>query len=159
MARSPDNLPFATIGDQLDDAVVVADAEGRIRWTNPAFHKLCGYTVKEVRGRKPGDFLQGEETDSGTAAALREAVRGGLALKTEILNYHKNGTPYWASISLNPIRDNDGGLLGFVAVERDRTLQRSEIVSMERQIVEVYSALLREVREAEGDGNTGAPGP
>lgn len=133
---------FTDAGSHFSDAIVITDAGGLIEWTNNAFHMLCGYSKKDVLGSRPGDFLQGEKTNPETVRALREARVKGEYINTEILNYHKNGQPYWVSISIIPIRDDDDVLKGFISVERDITEQRRQAAEMEKQIVQVYTALL-----------------
>ena len=108
-----ENKPFTDAGSHFSDAIVVTDADGLIEWTNHAFHLLCGYSKKEVLGSRPGDFLQGENTNPETVRALRDARVKGEYINTEILNYHKNGHPYWVSISITPIRDDDDALKAY----------------------------------------------
>lgn len=99
-------------------AMVTTDRDGKIIGFNTAFTALCGYTLEEVRGRRPGDFLQGPLTDPRDAAELGRAVREGVSVTREIVNYHKNGTPYRVLVKINPVYDADGEVAGFTAVER-----------------------------------------
>jgi PAS domain S-box-containing protein len=111
-----------TIDEMLrgsDDPVVVTDGDGLVSWVNSAFESMCGYAGAEVRGRKPGHMLQGAKTDPSTAARLREAVRAGRPCCEEIINYRKNGEPYWVAISITPILDVDRKPRCFVAFERE----------------------------------------
>ena len=155
-----ERLRFKEVAERMPEAVVVTDDKGRIAWTNPAFHELCGFTPEEVKGRKPGSFLQGSDTDPETIRALRKAVKRESAFRTEILNYHKDGHPYWASVSITPMRDAKGALEGFVAIECDVTAKRERFDSLEEQVVHVYSALLTvESEHASSPGFTTAPFP
>ena len=108
-----ENKPLTDAGSHFSDAIVVTDADGLIEWTNHAFDMLCGYSKKEVLGSRPGDFLQGENTNQETVRALRDARVKGEYINTEILNHHKNGHPYWVSISITPIRDDDDALKAY----------------------------------------------
>lgn len=100
------------------DACVVTDLEGRVQWVNLAFTDMCGYRIEELVGQKPGRILQGPGTDPETAKAMSKAIRRQTFCTQEILNYHKDGQPYWASISISPIFDPDGKARAFVALER-----------------------------------------
>ena len=133
---------FKQLARQLSEAVVLTDTKGCITWTNRAFRRLCGYTLKEVLGRKPGHFLQGKHTNKKTVRALHSAVKNGTAIQVEIVNYHKNGTPYWASVSITPIMGKKDQLEGFVAIEKDTTAQHQQLTSLETEVVQVYNALL-----------------
>jgi PAS domain S-box-containing protein len=107
---------FARI--DAEPARVETDPLGHIVATNPAFSALCGYAFSEIRGKKPGSFLQGELTEAGQVKRLREAIRAKQPVEVEITNYHKNGNPYRVRISVEPVFDQNGTHLGFRATER-----------------------------------------
>lgn len=96
---------------------VETDAEGRITAINPAFIQLCGYTFEELRGRKPGGLLQGPDSDPAVVSQLREAVRQGQGCEANLINYHKDGSPYRVKIELTAVHGEDGALKGFRAAE------------------------------------------
>lgn len=139
-----ENLALKTIAKQMSEAVVLADRNGRITWVNPAFEKLCGYAPSEVLGKEPGKILQGEETDPETARELSVAVKEGLSLRTDILNYHKDGHSYWAKVSIAPIRNAADALLGFIAIERDITSEHENLEELHSEVVELYTSVLLE---------------
>ncbi|PXA05346.1 hypothetical protein DDZ13_00330 [Coraliomargarita sinensis] len=139
-----ENLALKTVAQQMPQAVVLADKTGHITWVNPAFEKLCGYSPKEVIGERPGELLQGEETDPETVNEFRTAIKAGLALRTDILNYHKDGHSYWARVSITPLRSATGSLQGFIAIERDVTQEHNDLKELHGEVVTLYSALLRE---------------
>ena len=66
-----ERIAFKTVAERLPDAVVITDAEGRITWTNQAFHDMCGHSRASVLNQKPGSFLQGSDTDQETVARIR----------------------------------------------------------------------------------------
>jgi PAS domain S-box-containing protein len=101
------------------DAIVMSGPDGLVQWVNPAFSRMCGYTLEELRGKKLGPILQGEKTDRETAARIRKAVHAGRACHETILNYHKSGLPYWVEISITPIGDESGEPFWLVARERE----------------------------------------
>jgi PAS domain S-box-containing protein len=138
-----EDLSFISLARHISDAVVLTDREGCIVWTNHAFHQLCGYSHKQTQGRKPGHLLQGKNTDPATAQALSDAVHSGNYIRTEILNYHKKGHPYWVSVAITPIENDSGDVEGFMAIERDVTDSQLHIHSLEHQVTQVYSALLQ----------------
>ncbi len=122
-----------------DNAVIITDREGYIEWVNEGFTRISGYTLDEVVGRKPGDFLQGAETDPETVAMMSEAIRHGESIKTEIVNYAKDGRPYWLDITISPVYDDQHNLIRFIAIESDITYQKE----MERML----RAALKESRD------------
>jgi PAS domain S-box-containing protein len=115
---------LALVAARTDNGVVLTDAEGRTEWINDGFTRISGYSLEELRGRKPGSLLQGPETDPATIQLMRDALRRGEGFQTEILNYRKDGRTYWLAIEVQPIHDADGRLAHFMAVESDITERR-----------------------------------
>lgn len=105
------------------EGMVMSGPDGLVQWVNPAFSAMCGYSLNELRGKNFGPILQGEQTDHATAERMRRAVHEHRPCTETILNYHKNGTPYWAEVAITSIFDDSGELLWFVAREREVTDQ------------------------------------
>lgn len=102
-----------------NEGFVITCAGGFVRWVNPAFIEMCGYSLEELRGKKLGPILQGERTDRAVADRMRCAVHEHQPCHERILNYHKNGSPYWVEIAITPITDDAGQPQWFVARERE----------------------------------------
>ncbi len=100
------------------EALVVATADGLLEWVNPIFTAMCGYTLEELRGRKPGHILQGPGTDPASVDRIRGALRARRACRETLVNYHKDGTAYRADVRILPVLDDAGEVLWFVAKER-----------------------------------------
>jgi PAS domain-containing protein len=100
------------------EALVVADPLGRIEWVCSGFSAMCGYTLPELRGRRPGEVLQGPETDPAAVWRIREALRSGRMCRETLVNYTKQRTPYRVDIRIGALHDDDGRPLAFVARER-----------------------------------------
>lgn len=121
---------FATlslVANETDNSVIITDANGAIEYVNPGFEKLTGYSFEEIRGRKPGSFLQGKHTSEKTRARIREKLNRQEAFYDEILNYHRNGDPYWISLAINPVFDEHGQLKKYISIQAniDSTKSRS----------------------------------
>ncbi|MFN4100419.1 MAG: PAS domain S-box protein [Pararhodobacter sp.] len=101
--------------------VIVADTRGCIEWVNPAFEECSGWSLAEVRGRKPGSLLQSELTDPATIARIGAALKALEPVSAEILNRKRSGEDYWLKLEIQPRFDKKGRHLGFVAVETDIT--------------------------------------
>ena len=115
---------LSRVASQTTNGVVITDAEGRVEWINEGFTRISGYTLEEMRGRKPGELLQGEATDPATVAEMHAALARREGFAVDILNYAKSGQPYWVRISCNPLLDADGTLQGFIAIESDITEEK-----------------------------------
>jgi len=95
-----------------------------IAFANKAFLDLTGYEESEVLGRNCR-FLQGANTDRETVAALREAVVTGGSIACEILNYKRDGTPFWNAVFIGPVFDESGKLVYQFASQLDVTRRRN----------------------------------
>ncbi len=103
------------------EGMVMCGPDRLVQWVNPAFSEMCGYSLEELRGKNLGPILQGEKTDREAAARMRRAVHEYRPCSETILNYHKNGTPYWVEVAITPILDDAGQPLWLVARERELT--------------------------------------
>ncbi|ATC65580.1 hypothetical protein CMV30_17390 [Nibricoccus aquaticus] len=112
------NSVAALAGQAGAEALVKTDAEGRIEWVNDAFTAMCGYSLDELKGRRPGAVLQGAETDSAAVGRIRDSMLAGRACRETLINYHKDGSAYRVDVRIDPILDEDGRRLCFVARER-----------------------------------------
>jgi PAS domain S-box-containing protein len=137
--KTPRSL--APVAQQLCDGVVLTDTQGRVTWLNPAFTILCGYTLEEMLGRKPGSLLQGPDTDPECVALLRHAIRERRPITVELVNYRKDGEPYTVSIALSPLRTRSGRLTGFMAIERETSETRRTLRRLENEIAQLYGIL------------------
>jgi len=117
---------FVNIIKLTNDIVIITDnrpvdAGGpRIRYVNNAFSDLTGYTAGEVIGKSP-NMLQGEGTSDETKSTIRAALKKEEPVREIILNYGKSGTPYWLDINIIPLRNPQGIVTHFAAIERDVT--------------------------------------
>lgn len=100
-------------------AIVVADVNGMIEWVSPAFSRMCGYSLKELRGNKAGKMLQGAETDPTALEILRNGIRNRLPAHAQLVNYSKDGGRYQVDIELFPTQESDGSYNGFIAIEKE----------------------------------------
>jgi PAS domain S-box-containing protein len=112
---------LALIAARTDNAVILTDREGLTEWVNEGFVRLTGYTLEEIRGKKPGHILRGPETDLETVAFMRERIKAGEGYSVELLNYSKEGRKYWLSIEVQPIYDGAGRVTNFMAIQSDIT--------------------------------------
>jgi PAS domain S-box-containing protein len=130
--REAESRKLALVASHMDSAVIITDAQGCIEWTNEAFTHITGYTLSEVEGKRPGDVLQGPETDPAAIELMRRRLREGLGFRVEIQNYGKDRRRYWIDCEVHPVLDPSGQLVNFVAVESDITERKSAAERLRR---------------------------
>jgi PAS domain S-box-containing protein len=138
-----DRLQLAAIAvDRTRMPMVVSDPRkdgNPVVLANQAFLDLTGYTADEVLGRNCR-FLQGPGTSEAVITQIRAAVAEEREVTIEVLNYKKDGEPFWNQLHISPIHDDDGKLLYFFASQDDVTEFRKVQV-----LEETEHRLLREV--------------
>ena len=131
---------LSLVANETSNSVVITNPDGLIEYVNPGFEKMTGYTFEEVRGRKPGEVLQGP----GTSAETQRRVRENLAKQTpyydEILNYTKAGEPYWISLSINPVFDDDRKLQCYVSIQANVSTTKQQALEHNTKLEAIGSA-------------------
>jgi PAS domain S-box-containing protein len=115
---------LSLVASQTTNGVVITDQWGVITWVNEGFTRISGYPLAQIIGKKPGEFLQGEESDRTTIATMAYAIAHHQPFQVEIINYHRLGHRYWIDISCNPILNNQGRCEGYVAIQTDITQRK-----------------------------------
>jgi PAS domain S-box-containing protein len=101
------------------ECIVVTDTNSHITWANAAFSKMCGYSLDELKGRRPGQLLHGPRTSPWVLRRLRKAIRSRKVRTEEVINYHKDGHPYWVRLTICPIVGTEGKACGFISLEKE----------------------------------------
>ncbi|SDK17262.1 PAS domain S-box-containing protein/diguanylate cyclase (GGDEF) domain-containing protein [Billgrantia gudaonensis] len=108
------------------NGVVIADAQQPgypIVYANAAFEKITGYTREEVIGHNCR-MLQGENTDPDAKRALRLGIEARRTLHVTLLNYRKDGSPFWNDLYISPVFDDPGEVTHFIGIQNDISTQR-----------------------------------
>ena len=125
----------SSIGITIGDA---NDPETPIVYANRGFETLTGYPMPEVHGRNCR-FLQGEATDEETVDEIRRAVDAKESIRTEILNYRANGTPFWNELTIAPVMDPENReITHYVGLQKDVTAKKRR-----DRLIEVLDRVLR----------------
>ena len=126
--------------DAISQGVLISGVDRRITYVNDAFERITGYAKAELLGQSCA-ILQGAGTDQETVTLLRAALNAGLAFHGEILNYRKDGTPFWNELSITPIRNSVGCLTHFVGVQNDITERKVEVEQLRDGAARIHAIL------------------
>jgi PAS domain S-box-containing protein len=109
-------------------AMVFADAceaDNPIIFANDAFLELTGFTRKEVLGQN-FNFFMAHVDDEEALALIRESFEGTSQTDFEIHYRRKDGTKFWATLFISPVRDDDGDIIQYFASFVDLTSYKDE---------------------------------
>lgn len=112
---------LSLVANGTDNSVIITDADRRIEYVNRGFERMTGFNLDEVIGKNPGKILQGQHTDPATIERIRDRLRRGEPFYDEIMNYTKDGDPYWISLAINPVRDDEGRIVRFISIQANIT--------------------------------------
>ncbi len=112
--------------EQSPVITVITDLSGNIVYVNPKFLEITGYTIKEVIGKNPR-LLNTGQTTKAEYKKLWDTILSGENWHGVFQNKKKNGELYWESAVISPIRNKDGIITNFLAVNEDITEKRKAV--------------------------------
>ncbi|KAK8655852.1 hypothetical protein V6N13_108418 [Hibiscus sabdariffa] len=106
--------------DELPDNFTISDPSipgHPIVFASRNLLKMLGYSQEEVIGQN-GNMFQGPKTNRRTVTEIREAIREERGIQVNLVNYRKDGTPFWMLFHMSPVfGKEDGRVIHFVAVQ------------------------------------------
>ncbi|MGM0581263.1 MAG: CheR family methyltransferase [Bacteroidota bacterium] len=122
---------LSLIAKQTKYAVIITDLDGKINYVNESFLKLTNYKESYVLGKKPGDFLQGKDTDPKTVKIMSDAVKERKGFEVDIINYTKKGHKYWTNIQCELLYDRYQKPIGFFSIQSEISREKEFEVQIE----------------------------
>ena len=114
-------LSIAT--EQSPVSIVITDTNGDIEYVNPKFTEITGYTVEELIGKNPR-VLKSGWTSNEEYKKLWETITSGKMWKGIFKNKRKDGSFYWESALIAPIKNSSGRITNFIGIKEDITRQK-----------------------------------
>lgn len=119
------NQELALIADRITDAVLVCDAQRCIRWANPAFTQLTGYTLEDAYGRQLEELLSGPQTDAEAVTRINQWLSQGQSVeRAPMCQHHKDGKAFWVERTVQPVPGPDGHVDRYIEILTDLRAQR-----------------------------------
>ncbi|MBV9574781.1 MAG: PAS domain S-box protein [Acidobacteriales bacterium] len=104
-----------------DYAIFMLDPQGCVATWNPGAERIKGYKTEEILGRHFSCFFSEEDVRAGRPQRELEIAKNQGRYTEENWRYRKDGTRFWAGVTITSVRDDTGRLLGFGKVTRDLT--------------------------------------
>ncbi len=121
---------FSLAVEQSANIIVITDTECNIEYVNPRFTQTTGYTLDEVRGQNMR-ILKSGLTPPETYAELQRMLNTQGEWHGKFRNRKKDGTLYWESTAISPIRDTAGKITHYLAIKEDIT-ERKQAEDLQR---------------------------
>ncbi len=138
------NLAFTSLAENVRDfAIFLMDPAGRITLWGHSARLMKGWTKEGAEGAHLRLLYLDHGSEDGTAEEhLREAVEKG-GYMGEGHRVRRDGSTFWAGVSLTALRDTQGELIGFAKAARDLTARREEEAMLKSAIEEAEQARIR----------------
>lgn len=134
----------AAIVESSDDAIISKDLDGIVTSWNKGAERILGYTATEMIGQPASRFAVPGQHDDMTEI-LSRIKRGERVHHYETMRRHKNGAILHVSLSVSPLHDTDGQLIGAAHVGRDITAAKqaeAALLESQAQLQELHDELL-----------------
>jgi PAS domain S-box-containing protein len=115
-----------------DYALYMLDPEGHVSSWNAGGERIKGYAPAEVIGQHFSRFYTPSDQAAGRPARALSIARETGRYEEEGWRVRKDGSFFWASVIIDPIRDDDGKLIGFAKITRDISERREAQAALER---------------------------
>ena len=108
-----------------DYAIYMLDPGGVVSSWNPGARRFKGYEASEIIGQHFSRFYTDEDRKDGLPARALETARREGKFENEGWRVRKDGTRFWAYVVIDPIRSQDGVIIGFAKITRDLTERKA----------------------------------
>jgi PAS domain S-box-containing protein len=116
----------------VDYAIFMLDADGHVSSWNPGAQRAKGYTADEILGEHFSRFYTPEDVEKRVPWKALETARTEGRFTAEGWRQRKDGSRFWASVVIDPVRDGQGNIIGFAKVTRDLTERREAQIELEK---------------------------
>ncbi len=120
------------ISNVTDYALYLLDLEGNVSSWNAGGQRIKGYAPEEIIGQNFSRFYTPADQAAGRPARALSIARNTGRYEEEGLRVRKDGSFFWASVVIDPIRDDSGQLIGYAKITRDITERHQAQLSLAR---------------------------
>jgi PAS domain S-box-containing protein len=147
-------LQLVSIVESSDDAIISKDLDGVIRTWNSAAQRLFGYTAEEAVGQPVTMLIPADRRDEepGILARLR---RGERISHYETVRQRKDGSLLDISLTVSPVRDDSGRIIGASKIARDITGRKEaelKLAESERRLQQLLAAIPAAIYTTDAEG-------
>ena len=129
--------------EQVPTSIIITDAAGCIKYVNPRFSRITGYSTSEVIGLNPR-ILKSGNTPPEVYTALWKAITHGREWRGTLQNRRKNGELFWEQATISSVIDEHGRTSHYISFKEDITDQHTaeESLRKEQQLVQILMSTI-----------------
>jgi PAS domain S-box-containing protein len=109
--------------EQSASGIVITNSNGIIEYANPASAQITGYSIDELLGKTPNILKSGMHEET-FYEALWDTIQRGETWRGELINRRKDGSLYWESQVISPVKNRQNEVTHYVAIKEDITVAR-----------------------------------
>lgn len=142
--NEPDQTELLSMAAQRSpSSVIYTDANRKVIWVNKSFTRNTGYSLKDVKGKIPGQLRQGKDTSQDTIAYTRKQLSENKTAECEILYYRKDGKPIWMKLHIVPVLTVNGQVEYYLGIAANLTQQKELEKKLSQQRAEEQRNILQ----------------
>ena len=123
---------LALVASKTDNGVVILDAQGYVEWVNDSFARMTGVRAVAFRGQSLAAMLFDEAAEADARLQFQRFLEAGHGLSQEIEQTRADGQPYWLSIGVTPVFNDEGDITRWVGIASDVTKRREAQRALEQ---------------------------
>jgi len=124
-----------------DCAIYMLSTDGRVASWNAGAQRLKGYTQDEAIGLELAAFYSPEEREAGVPAHDIETARRDGIFNAQGWRYRKDGSRFWAHVTIEAVRNEYGEFQGFAKITRDMTRMKEDQERLEAALSNMHQGL------------------
>jgi len=126
-------IDYAGVGVVITDP---SQTDNPIIYVNSGFEEITGYKASEIIGTNCR-FLQGDRGDNIKRKEIRQSIQANKTIHTPLLNYKKDGTPFWNDLNIYPVHIEELDKLFFIGIQKDITEQIEAEDQAKKQMLDI----------------------
>ncbi len=122
-ANQAERARLASAVEQAAECIMITNPDGIIKYVNPCFEKMTGYSISEVIGHTP-QLLSSGKHSKAFYDNLWQTISSGKTWRGNFINRKKDGSTFEEEAVISPVMDNAGNIVNYVAVKRNVSYER-----------------------------------
>ncbi len=101
------------------NAIIITDKDTNIKWANPAFSRLTGYSLEEAIGHNPSELLKSGVQTAQFYRTMWKRLLAGKQFRCELINKRKNGELYHEELTIASVKNSRGEITNFIGIKEN----------------------------------------